>query len=65
MLGYMLTWTTYGTWLQGDDRGYVSNGKVLNANPALRAANAQRLKNPITFLTSEQCEIIQKAILDE
>jgi len=65
MLGYMLTWTTYGTWLQGDDRGYVSNGKILNANPALRTANAQRLKNPITFLTREQFEVVHKAILDE
>jgi hypothetical protein len=65
MLGYMLTWTTYGTWLQGDDRGYVSDGRILSANPALRTANAQRLKNPITFLTHEQCEVIHKAILDE
>lgn len=21
---YLLTWTTYGTWLPGDDRGFVS-----------------------------------------
>jgi hypothetical protein len=65
MLGYMLTWTTYGTWLQGDDRGYVSDGRTLNANPALRTANAQRLKNPIVFLTREQCELIQNVIYDE
>jgi len=65
MPGYMLTWTTYGTWLQGDDRGYVSNGKILNANPVLRTANAQRLKNSVIFLTREQCEVVHKAILDE
>src|SRR5690349_21441570 len=22
---WLLTWTTYGTWLPGDDRGFVSN----------------------------------------
>src|SRR5438477_7556467 len=22
-VGYFLTWTTYGTWLPGDDRGWV------------------------------------------
>jgi REP element-mobilizing transposase RayT len=65
MLGYMLTWTTYGTWLQGDDRGYVLNGKVLNANPALRTANLHRLKNPAVFLTPKQREVVYKSILDE
>jgi hypothetical protein len=65
MLGYMLMWTTYGTWLQSDDRGYVSEGRILNANPVLRTDNAQRLKNPVIFLMREQCEIVHKAILDE
>ena len=31
-LGYMVTWTTYGTWLQGDEQGYVKKGKVLGAS---------------------------------
>lgn len=26
-LGYLLTWTTYGTWLSGDERGWVESGK--------------------------------------
>jgi hypothetical protein len=25
-LAYFLTWTTYGTWLPGDDRGWVKEG---------------------------------------
>lgn len=65
MLGYILTWTTYGTWPQGDNRGYVSNGKVLNANPALRTANLHRLKNPAIFLAHKQCKVVHKAIFDE
>jgi len=35
IIGYMLTWTTYGTWLQGDARGYVKNGKILSENKGL------------------------------
>jgi len=26
LFGYMLTWTTYGTWVQGDRRGFVKDG---------------------------------------
>src|SRR5689334_6247488 len=26
-LAYFLTWTTYGTWLPGDDRGWVKKSK--------------------------------------
>ena len=35
MIGFMATWTTYGTWLQGHKKGYVKNGKILEANPEL------------------------------
>ena len=41
MVGYMLTWTTYGTWLQGDERGYVKDGRILGGNEALEKANRQ------------------------
>jgi REP element-mobilizing transposase RayT len=26
-LAYLITWTTYGTWLPGDERGWVESGK--------------------------------------
>jgi hypothetical protein len=26
IIGYMVTWTTYGSWLPGDERGYVKDG---------------------------------------
>ena len=32
-LAYYLTWTTYGTWLPGDERGWVWRGKVSAARP--------------------------------
>jgi len=47
-LGYMVTWTTYGTWLQGDERQYVKDGQVLPPNKAIAAANRLALKkNPV------------------
>jgi REP element-mobilizing transposase RayT len=64
-LGYMITWTTYGTWLQGDKRGYVKNGTIHQANPKLAMLNLQNLiKNPV-ILTNAHRIIVQKAIYEK
>jgi len=61
-LGYMVTWTTYGTWLQGDERQYVKDGQILPANNALAAANIRALtKNPVR-LSFNQRRIVEEAI---
>jgi len=61
-LGYMVTWTTYGTWLQGDNRRYVKDGQVVPANNALAAANMRALtKNPMR-LSFNQRRIVEDAI---
>jgi hypothetical protein len=46
MLGIMATFTTYGTWLRGDRRGWVDDGRILPPDPELEAADRQRLKHP-------------------
>ena len=43
LIGYMLTWTTYGSWLQGDKRGYVKNGEILGSNPELYKSNQDNM----------------------
>ena len=49
-MAVMVTCTTYGVWLRGDRRGYVDRGRVLPADPELRARDAARLKHrPYTF----------------
>ena len=64
-LGYMVTWTTYGTWLQGDERGYVKGGQVIKKNEQLRQDNEQRLvKNSVRFGTKEK-QVLKQAIKDE
>lgn len=44
--GILLTWTTYGTWLLGDARGWVDQGIVFPAAPHIQLADRRRLKHP-------------------
>ena len=63
--GYMLTWTAYGSWLQGDRRKYVKNGQILEPNPSLERRNKESMKYPKVSLNAAQREIIKKAMIEE
>ena len=63
MVGCMLTWTTYGTWLQGDRRGYVKNAEVLPADEDLYRANQKQMKFEPVRLSRKQRSIVRKTIL--
>lgn len=63
--GYMLTWTTYGTWLQGDERGFVKNGQVLPANRVLKEFNSEMQKYETVKLDSQQQKVTEQAILEK
>ena len=71
---WFLTWTTYGTWLPGDRRGFVSpkfeglaperrNNAVGvpydRARPELRQLVMANLKGPPVYLTAEQAQIVR------
>ncbi len=74
-LAYFLTWTTYGTWLPGDDRGWVNrhNRKVevleepseslfSHAWALLKASPLkldQRMRSVVEQSVSETCEELQ------
>jgi REP element-mobilizing transposase RayT len=65
-IGYMITWTTYGTWLQGDRRRFVKNREIHPPNKLLYDANKQKLsKNPVKLSKNHRQEaanaIIEKA----
>ena len=64
-VGYIITWTTFGTWLQGDERGYVKNGKVSRENKALEDANRKNLKQGSVRLNSRQKQVVRETILKE
>ena len=65
IIGYMVTWTTYGTWLQGDKRGYVKDGKTLRKNNALLHLNLKRLKTPATRFDAKHRTIVRAATLEK
>ncbi len=69
---YLLTWTTYGSWLRGDRRGFVgrvpdrNRGVVIHNQPAepydvdeprLRAASAARQKGLAVVLNRHQSKV--------
>jgi hypothetical protein len=62
LVGYMLTWTTYGTWLQGNKKGYVKEGKILEPSEALEKDNLSRLKCSPVRLNHRQKMIVETAI---
>jgi REP element-mobilizing transposase RayT len=64
-LGYMVTFTTYSTWLQGDKRGYVKDGKILLGNEALlRSSEKLQVQNAVR-LSKLQQEIVHQAIIKQ
>lgn len=64
-LGYMITWTTYGSWLQGDKRGFVKKGRIMPENKALADINIQGLvKNPVR-LSKTHRQVAANAIIEE
>jgi len=65
LIGYMVTWTTYGSWLQGDERGYVKRGRTYLGDNAIRQANLKTLKNPPVILTKSEQRIVYATIVSE
>jgi len=64
-LAYLLTWTTYGTWLPGDDRGWVETGQGIQPPDAARREFAQQLMTEnLCKLTAAQREIVEQTIVD-
>ena len=61
----MVTWTTYGTWLQGDHRGYVKNGTVNPGDEVLKKANQKQQKRPAVTLTKKEKQVVRRVILKE
>jgi len=59
----MVTWTTYGTWLQGDTRGWVKKGNTYQVNRSIEEANKEKIRYPVVRLTKRERDLVQEAIL--
>jgi REP element-mobilizing transposase RayT len=65
LTGYMITWTTYGTWLQGDKRGYVKNGQIVPGDLKIEE-NCKKLQEGTTVtLNQKERKIAAQTILKE
>jgi REP element-mobilizing transposase RayT len=64
-LAFFLTWTTYGTWLPGDDRGWVERGRGFQLPDPIRKREAEaRLTDDGCLLDEEQRRVVEKTITD-
>jgi len=65
VIGYMVTWTTYGSWLQGDRKGWVKDGEVRGGCEELRKANKMKMGQKKVALSRKAQEVVRGAILEE
>jgi REP element-mobilizing transposase RayT len=65
-LAYFLTWTTYGSWLPGDDRGWHGKGEaeIQPANPLFVEMARSEMKEPEFRLSADQRQIVEATIRD-
>ena len=61
----MVTWTTYGSWLPGDERGYVQDGQIRPGDVTIFQASKRRQKSQTVRLTKTERQIVHRAILTE
>ena len=53
-LGIMITATTYGTWLRGDRRGWIDDGRLMPPSPGLEATDRRRMLHPPFLFARDQ-----------
>ena len=64
-LGYLLTWTTYGSWLPGDERGWVWRGKGFQIpDPIIEQDARRRMVESPCLLDGEMRTIVENTIRD-
>ena len=62
-LGYFITWTVYGTFLQGDDRWWRKKREgSQRPQPRLEQWHRNRLKYDVVLLSDEQRQIVESEI---
>ena len=66
VLAYHIVWTTYGTWLSGDTRGWMKKGErvVQPADPEVELVHRARMVEEPVILTPEQRALIEKTVAD-
>jgi REP element-mobilizing transposase RayT len=60
----MVTWRTYGTWLQGHEKGYVRRGERLGENVAIRKDCEKKMTGKPVRLNRMQKELVREAFAE-
>src|SRR5271166_3497530 len=64
-LAFFLTWTTYGSWLPGDERGWVEKpGNIMSPDPERESEAAERMHDSEVLLDSEQRDLVERTVAD-
>jgi REP element-mobilizing transposase RayT len=64
-LAYFLTWSTYGTWLPGDERGWVEYRRGWQLpDPIHKLESQARMTEDACSLDMEQRELVEQTITD-
>ncbi|QDT34822.1 hypothetical protein [Thalassoglobus polymorphus] len=61
-LAFFITWTVYGTFLQGDERWWRSRGGSRPPQPKLQQWHRDRLNHEIILLSDSQRELVASEI---
>jgi transposase IS200 family protein len=64
-LAIFLTWTTYGSWLPGDQRGWMDRHDkctVKKSSPQLESSSRSLMREPAFILSEGQCEVVRQSI---
>jgi hypothetical protein len=65
-LAFFITWTTYGSWLPGDPRGWVDgHGAVRTPNDRLRRVAARGMREAAVELTWSQRQSAEQAVTEQ
>jgi REP element-mobilizing transposase RayT len=66
VLAYFITWTTYGTWLPGDARGWIKTREwgIKPSDPELENKARARMAEPAVVLTPNKRKLIEQTITD-
>ena len=64
-IAYFITWTAYGTWLPGDERGWNQKGnfETLAPNPLAKDAAIAKMKEAPFLLSIEDRRIVNETIM--
>ena len=63
--GFFLTWTTYGSWLPGDERGWVEKpGDIKSPDSEREAMAYERMQETELTLDQEQRDLVEKTVAD-